>query len=145
MCVNAGSVVLQCGEGMESIYYFKYQDRSTVAKHYAGMVPIIVGTVIPLGIPWTFPWLNFGFANAQQRQVHSAMEALHAGDWDKGAQLMLEQCTNFAGVLAKRLHPFVLHDCWSLKSHPEVGCRRRLGIALFWRAVVRGCSLLIDG
>eukprot|EP00750_Incisomonas_marina_P025656 INCI5610.1.p1 GENE.INCI5610.1~~INCI5610.1.p1 ORF type:complete len:166 (-),score=18.53 INCI5610.1:106-603(-) len=123
ICTAPGKKVLQCGDGMDAIFFFKYRDRSTVVKHYAAFVPFIEGDINYMGIPWSMPFLNHGVGDANHNHNHEAMEALHSGQWEKASEIMLSQCTNGRGVLLKLLSPQKVIDCSVDRIHAEDYCR----------------------
>ena len=126
ICTAPGKKVLQCGDGMDAIFFFKYRDRSTVVKHYAAFVPFIEGDINYMGIPWSMPFLNHGVGDANHNHNHEAMEALHSGQWEKASEIMLSQCTNGRGVLLKLLSPQKVIDCSVDRIHAEVRIQSRL-------------------
>lgn len=120
VCTAPGKKVLQCGDGMDAIFFFKYQDRSTVEKHYAAFVPFIEGDINYMGIPWSMPYLNHGVGDENHNHDHEAMEALHSGLWNKASEIMLNRCTNGRGVLLKDLSTQSVIDCSADRMHAEV-------------------------
>jgi len=120
MCQNPERKVLHCGHGMGSIFYFRYLDRSSIAKHYAGFIPFIEGNMSKLGIPWSMPYINFGISNKESERNHEAMNALHAKQWKKAADIMLEECFNGEGERLKHVSPLKIIDCSLEGMHAEV-------------------------